>query len=106
MRAHLSGENWTAGYLRSLSKKHITSLFCINTIEWKTIELPSLPGIKRDFSVPAATAAYVAELEKVLNTAGKQLQQIQKKDFAALVPFFLVSISSLSWLVLSYSIGT
>lgn len=92
MRAHLSGEKWTGGYLRSLSKRHLTSLFHINTIQWHTVELPSLPGIKRDVSTPAPTAEYVSELETVLNNAGKQLQAANKRDFAELVCDLLYDI--------------
>ena len=88
MRAHLSGEKWTGGYLRSLNKRHITAIFCINTIQWNTVELESLPGIKREVSTAAPTAPYVFELENVLNIAGKQLQQIGKRDFAELVCVF------------------
>lgn len=59
----------------------------IPTVEWKTVELPSLPGIKREVSTPAPTAPYVAEMESILNNAGKELQQAGKKDFADLVCF-------------------
>lgn len=92
---HLSGEKWTGGYLRSLSKKHLTRIFHIPEIVWESVSLPSLPAVTQEVSHPSEAVPYLLELENVCNHTGLRLQALNKKDFADLFqvssPAFLQS---------------
>ncbi|KAK2953479.1 hypothetical protein BLNAU_11614 [Blattamonas nauphoetae] len=87
LSAHIGGEKWSAGYLRSLGKKHLSSLFRIPLNVVESIPIPNLPAVSREVSHPSPFAPLLGEIETLLNNVGKELQKAEKVDFAQLLGF-------------------